>query len=74
MGKPIFLKKSGPAKAETMEKRFITLVSLGGHCGLLADHAYTGVGVQLETWFVTSHLQNILSVFMDSFPRSQAEN
>lgn len=31
------------------KQRFITLVSLGSHCGFLADHAYTGVVVQLET-------------------------
>lgn len=35
----------------------MTLVSLGSHCGLLADHAYAEVVARLNM-IPTSHLQN----------------
>lgn len=50
------------------KQRFITLVRLGSHCGLLADHAYTGVVVRLETWFPPPHLQNIFWCLWIHFP------
>lgn len=45
---------SDTAKVETIESGFVAMVSLGSHCGFLADHAYR----------TDSSLRNTISYFL----------
>lgn len=45
----LFLKVRHSRSGNHGKRRFIALVSVGSHCGVLADYAYIGVVVQLET-------------------------